>query len=207
MGFGRLIVGFVGVMGLVGAMICSCEGRKFYVGGKEGWGLNPSESFNHWAERNRFQVNDTLYFKYKEEKDSVLVVSKEDYFSCNTKNPVISLKDNGESIFKFGHSGPFYFISGNADSCQKGQKLIVVVLALTHNKHHHSQPPHSSSSPVATPSQSQSPPAESPEKSGVVSTAPTPAKNSAFGGGVAVSLLGVGTINVVLLSSFLVGLF
>ncbi|KAL0537155.1 hypothetical protein IC582_026125 [Cucumis melo] len=199
MGFGRLIiVGLVSVMGL--AMVCSCEARKFYVGGKDGWGLNPSESFNHWAERNRFQVNDTLYFKYKNETESVLVVSKEDYFSCNTKNPVISLKENnGESVFKFGHSGPFYFISENGDSCQKGQKLIVVVLALTHNKHHQaqSQPPHSSFPPVAPPSQSLSPTAESPEKSG---TAPAPAKSSASGrGGVAFSLLGVAMINVVVL--------
>ncbi|CAK9314758.1 unnamed protein product [Citrullus colocynthis] len=205
MGFRSLFVGFVGVMAL--AMVCSCEARKFYVGGKEGWGLNPSENFNHWAERNRFQVNDTLYFKYKNETDSVLVVSKEDYFSCNTKNPVISLKDDGESIFKFGHSGPFYFISGNADCCQKGQKLIVVVLAVRHNKHHHAQPPHSSPSPAAPPSPSQSPTAESPEKSDGGSTAPAPAKNSAFGGGVTYSLLGVGMINAVLLSSFLVGLF
>lgn len=58
MGFRSLFVGFVGVMAL--AMVCSCEARKFYVGGKDGWGLNPSENFNHWAERNRFQVNDTL---------------------------------------------------------------------------------------------------------------------------------------------------
>lgn len=33
---------------------------QFNVGGKSGWVLNPSENYNHWAGRMRFQVNDTL---------------------------------------------------------------------------------------------------------------------------------------------------
>lgn len=142
-------------------------------------------------------------FKYKNETDSVLVVSKENYFTCNTKNPIISLK-SGESIFKFDHSGPFYFITGNADACQKGQKLIVVVLALRHNQHQTQPPP---------PSQAETPTAESPEKSGSPDSGvgfkapvPAPAKSSAFGGPVAFSF-GVGIITAVLLSTFFVGLF
>lgn len=43
-------------------MCCSfCEANHtFYAGGKSGWILNPSESYSHWAERNRFQVNDII---------------------------------------------------------------------------------------------------------------------------------------------------
>ncbi|XP_022140349.1 early nodulin-like protein 1 [Momordica charantia] len=164
------------------------EAYKFVVGGKDGWVFNPSEPFNHWAERNRFQVNDTLYFKYQNGTDSVLVVSKDDYFSCNTKNPIVSFQD-GDSIFKFDRSGPFYFISGNADRCQKGQKLIVVVLALTHN-HHHRAPP--------------TPTADSPDSAGgFTAPVPAPAKNSALGG--AANVFSFGVISAVLLSS-LVGL-
>lgn len=38
-----------------------CEANHtFYVGGESGWVLNPSEPYNHWAERNHFQVNDTI---------------------------------------------------------------------------------------------------------------------------------------------------
>ena len=32
----------------------------FYAGGKDGWVLNPSESYENWSHRNRFQVNDVL---------------------------------------------------------------------------------------------------------------------------------------------------
>ncbi|KAE8716443.1 Early nodulin-like protein 1 [Hibiscus syriacus] len=69
--------------------------------------------------------------KYKKGSDSVLLVTKEDYFSCNTKSPVQSLTE-GDSIFTFDRSGPFFFITGNADNCNKGQKLSVVVMAVRH---------------------------------------------------------------------------
>lgn len=128
-------------------------------------------------------------FRYNNGTDSVLVVSKDDYFSCNTKNPILSLQD-GDSVFKFDRSGPFFFISGNADLCQKGQKLIVVVLAVRHNHPHHAPSP--SSSPLAAPPKPPTPTADSP--------VPAPAKNSAaLGGG------GADVFGAVLLTS-LVGL-
>ncbi|KAG7034910.1 Early nodulin-like protein 1, partial [Cucurbita argyrosperma subsp. argyrosperma] len=161
------LAGFLALaLALLAAMVSSSDAYKFYVGGGDGWVQNPSENFNHWAERNRFQVNDTL---------------------------LITLKD-GESIFKFGHSGPFYFISGDADRCQKGQRLIVVVLALRHKQH------------LAPSPQAPTPTAQSPEnagspESGVGFTAPVPApaKSSAFGGSVSTLSLGV------VLVSFFVG--
>ncbi|XP_044467109.1 early nodulin-like protein 1 [Mangifera indica] len=186
---------FVMLLGL----ISSCHAYKFYVGGKDGWVLKPSENYNHWAERMRFQVNDTLYFKYNKDSNSVLVVNKDDYFSCNTKNPVQSFSD-GDSVFHFSRSGPHYFISGNADNCNKGQKVIVVVMAVRH--HHHHAPPTPSpaaASPVVSPSPashpSLSPPVESPQTSTPPSTlteppkspsdveipAPTPSKSGSVG--------------------------
>ncbi|KAE8673016.1 Early nodulin-like protein 1 [Hibiscus syriacus] len=112
---------------------------------RDGWVVTPSESYNHWSERMRFQVNDTLFFKYKKGSDSVLLVTKENYFSCNTKNPIQSLAE-GDSIFKFDRSGHFFFITGNADNCNKGQKLTVVVMAVRH-KPPQQQPPSASPSP------------------------------------------------------------
>ncbi|KAF8409201.1 hypothetical protein HHK36_005275 [Tetracentron sinense] len=149
---------FVILMGL----FCSSQSYMFYVGSSEGWVLNPSENFNHWAERNRFRVNDTLLFKYKKGSDSVLVVSKEDCNKCNTEKPIMSMVD-GDSVFKFDRSGPFFFISGTYGSCEKGQKLIVVVLGLTAVKHRSPEisAPHMSPS---SPSPITKPPASSPPK-------------------------------------------
>lgn len=67
-------------------------------------------------------------FKYKKGYDSVLEVNKEDFYGCKKGKPIQGLKD-GESEIKLDRSGPFYFISGYADNCEKGQKLIVLVLS------------------------------------------------------------------------------
>ncbi|XP_059284222.1 early nodulin-like protein 4 [Lycium ferocissimum] len=161
-------VGFFLVIFL--SFLCSSQGYKFYVGGKEGWVLEPSESYSHWAERNRFQVNDTIVFKYKKGSDSVLVVHKDDYFKCNKTKPIHNIKD-GHSKLKFTRSGPFYFISGQDDHCEKGQKVLVVVISPNHHKGHKSP------SPVTqTPSSS---PVTAPTSSGSVSPAPAPAKSDA----------------------------
>ncbi|KAM7249320.1 hypothetical protein ACFE04_018018 [Oxalis oulophora] len=146
------------------SMIWSSECYDFYVGGKEGWVSKPKESYNHWAGRMRFQVNDTLVFKLRNGSDSVLVVSREDYDSCNTKNSSLTLT-NGHSTFKFDHSGPFYFITDNPNNCNQGQKLIVVVMAVRHKK----QPP-----PTASPSPSSHPPASSPVATPSTSPASSP---------------------------------
>ncbi|KAL5130849.1 Early nodulin-like protein 2 [Glycine soja] len=106
----------------------SIVARQFDVGGKDGWVLKPTEDYDHWAQRNRFQVNDTLHFKYNKGSDSVVVVKKEDFDSCNINNPIQKM-DGGDSTFQLSNSGLFYFISGNLDNCKNGQKLIVLVMA------------------------------------------------------------------------------
>ena len=70
-----------------------------------------------------------IVFKYKKGSDTVLVVNKDDYEKCNKKNPIKKFEDS-ESEFQFDRSGPFYFISGKDGNCEKGQKLIIVVLAV-----------------------------------------------------------------------------
>ncbi|XP_023743680.1 early nodulin-like protein 1 [Lactuca sativa] len=112
----------------------SCYGYTFHVGGKNGWVIDPRESYNHWAERNRFQVNDTLVFKYKKGMDSVLVVNEEAYHNCNKTDPKETLND-GYSVFKFTRSGPFFFISGHDGKCENGEKLWIVVMAVSHRTH------------------------------------------------------------------------
>ncbi|XP_020252174.1 early nodulin-like protein 1, partial [Asparagus officinalis] len=130
--------------------ISSTSAYDFYVGGKDGWVQNPREGYNDWASRMRFQVNDRLVFKYKKEEDSVLVVKdQEDYDSCNVKKPTQKL-EGGDSIFQFGRSGPFFFISGVPDKCSEGEKMIVVVMA-TRNKNTPPVSPSPSPSPLSSP--------------------------------------------------------
>ncbi|KAL6614526.1 hypothetical protein ACP70R_036796 [Stipagrostis hirtigluma subsp. patula] len=116
------------------AVVSSSEAYAFYAGGRDGWVVDPAESYNHWAERNRFQVNDTIVFAYEEGPSSVLLVTEQDFDACSTRNPVRRLEAGGAagrgSVFRFDRSGPFFFISGDEDRCQKGQKLYIIVMAV-----------------------------------------------------------------------------
>ncbi|MQL85741.1 hypothetical protein Taro_018262 [Colocasia esculenta] len=103
---------------------------QFKVGDSLGWRVPSAgaESYNQWAEKNRFQKGDSLLFVYPAGQDSLLQVSKDDYGSCNTANPIKKFTD-GSTTFTFSDTGAFYFISGVADNCNKGEKMVVVVLA------------------------------------------------------------------------------
>ncbi|KAK1405140.1 Early nodulin-like protein 2 [Heracleum sosnowskyi] len=153
MGFLRVILFSI----LLSLTFCSSsEGYNFIIGGKNGWSLHPSENYSNWANRLRFQVNDTLTFRYKKETDSVVVVAKNDYEKCNAAKPIQKM-DGGDSVFKFDRSGPFYFITGNKSNCEHGQKLIIVVLAVRNIS------PPTPSVPVPTPAPGNIVPVPSPE--------------------------------------------
>ncbi|KAJ7966275.1 Early nodulin-like protein [Quillaja saponaria] len=110
------------------------EAREILVGGKsDSWKVPSSESdsLNQWAGKMRFKVGDFLVWKYESGKDSVLQVSKENYVNCSTVNPIKEYKD-GDTKVELERHGAFYFISGAKGHCQKGQKLIVVVLSPRH---------------------------------------------------------------------------
>ncbi|KAL2236909.1 early nodulin-like protein 1 [Sesamum indicum] len=124
------------VLVLICLFLSFSEARDHLVGGKsDAWRIPSSESdsLNHWAQKSRFLVGDSLVWEYDASKDSVLQVTKRDYVTCNTSSP-IETYTGGSTKVKLEHSGPYYFISGAEGHCKKGQKLIVVVMS---EKHRH----------------------------------------------------------------------
>ncbi|EOY29527.1 hypothetical protein QUC31_020730 [Theobroma cacao] len=116
---------------LVSVFLTLTEAGEHLVGGKaNAWKIPSSESdsLNKWAGASRFQIGDSLVWSYDPSKDSVLQVSKKDYETCNTSSPIAAHKD-GNTKVKLERSGAYYFISGAEGHCQKGQKLIVVVMS------------------------------------------------------------------------------
>ncbi|CAN6458038.1 unnamed protein product [Victoria cruziana] len=118
---------------LLGVLACLNEAsaREFQVGGSQGWTVPNDAStnpYNQWAEKNRFQIGDSLLFVYQSSSDSVLQVSRDDFNNCNTATPIAAFSD-GRTSFTFHRSGSYYFISGVEDNCKKNEKLVVVVLA------------------------------------------------------------------------------
>ncbi|KAK3006963.1 hypothetical protein RJ639_016003 [Escallonia herrerae] len=102
---------------------------EFQVGDNDGWVVPPknnSKIYNDWASKRRFTVDDYIRFKYT--KDSVMEVTPIDYERCNSSYPHF-FSNNGDTIFKLNHTGPFYFISGVAGHCERGQRMIVKVIS------------------------------------------------------------------------------
>ncbi|XP_007037760.2 PREDICTED: piriformospora indica-insensitive protein 2 [Theobroma cacao] len=97
------------------------------LNGDDGWiaPKHDNQIYNKWASSNRFKVDDTIHFKYK--KDSVLVVTQEEYDKCQPSHPQF-FSNNGDTVFKLDRAGLFYFMSGVTGHCQKGQKMIIKVL-------------------------------------------------------------------------------
>ncbi|XVF70549.1 hypothetical protein PTKIN_Ptkin11bG0170500 [Pterospermum kingtungense] len=121
-------------LGLFCAMMLMTQkgyAREFQVN----WGLHNgtyAENYNQWAEKNRFQIGDSIVFTYSQD-DSLLHVTADDYGNCSIDTPISKYTD-GSTVFQLSRSGPFYFISGNRDHCQKNEKLEVVVLADRSNR-------------------------------------------------------------------------
>ncbi|KAI6690523.1 hypothetical protein NL676_027351 [Syzygium grande] len=143
------------------------EAYEFTAGGAKGWTVpadSSANALNEWAEKNRFQIGDSLVFVYPPSQDSVLYVNQDDYKNCNDASPIAKYVD-GHTVFKFNQSGPFHFISGNKDNCHKNEKMVVVVMADRSNKTSGAVSP----SPAPSGEESPSPPA------GTVEINPTPA--------------------------------
>ncbi|KAK9098203.1 hypothetical protein Syun_025248 [Stephania yunnanensis] len=115
-------------------LFCSfIEARELLVGGNtDSWKVpsSQSESLNQWAQRSRFIIGDTLVWKYSSD-DSVLQVTRKDYLNCDVSSPIAEYRD-GNAKIALTRSGPHYFISGADGHCEKGQKMIVVVLSEKH---------------------------------------------------------------------------
>ncbi|MED6155058.1 hypothetical protein PIB30_002274 [Stylosanthes scabra] len=143
-----LLVSFI----IVFCVPSTVNSTEFQVGGDDGWVVptskNDDQIYNQWASQNRFKVDDTLRFKYS--KDSVMVVSEEEYDSCRSSKPLFFF-NNGDTVFKLDHPGLFYFISGVSGHCDRGQKMIVKVLAIHDNPQPQPQPKLHSESPAPAP--------------------------------------------------------
>ncbi|KAM7271521.1 hypothetical protein ACFE04_030735 [Oxalis oulophora] len=117
-----------------------------------------------WASSKNFTVGDNLLFQYGG-MHSVLEVSKTDYDSCSTSNPIQS-DSSGSTLVPLSSTGKRYFICGTAGHCGMGMKVEIDTLAAS------TSPPPSPATPATSPAPSVTTPATPPAPS--VATPATP---------------------------------
>ncbi|XVE49773.1 hypothetical protein DITRI_Ditri01bG0108500 [Diplodiscus trichospermus] len=132
------------------------------VGGANG-GWDSSTDLQTWVASQKFSVGDNLIFQYTPNHD-VLEVTKADYDSCQTSNP-IQTYTGGNTAIPLSAPGKRYFICGTLGHCQQGMQIEIDTLATA-------TPPATSPSTSPPPKTSPSP-AESPESApGTPSSSP-----------------------------------
>ncbi|KAJ1696699.1 hypothetical protein LUZ63_005211 [Rhynchospora breviuscula] len=127
--FVRPKMNLVALLAVLFLCCVSGEATLFEVGGSNGslwtWRVPSNEDFyRSWANSTDFAVGDTIHFRYK--NDSVLVVSQNDFETCNGSNPIITYFGEN-TYYMFDLPGAYYFISGELEHCAQGQKLAIHV--------------------------------------------------------------------------------
>lgn len=121
------VVILVGAIAVPSCLVQSARATQYTVGGSDGWGLG--HDLLLWASQYTFHVGDDLYFPYQTGQHSVLLVTQDDYNSCNTDHPVTSDNGQGNMIFTLINQQTYYFICGAPQHCSEGLKLEVTVEA------------------------------------------------------------------------------
>ncbi|CAK8542872.1 unnamed protein product [Lathyrus sativus] len=99
--------------------------KDFVVGDESGWTLGVD--YQAWAANKVFHLGDTLTFKYVAGKDSVVRVNGSDFQSCSVPwaAPVLG---SGHDTVVLTTYGRRWYISGFANHCKNGQKLVITVV-------------------------------------------------------------------------------
>lgn len=57
-----------------------------------------------------------------------MVVTESEYKKCRSMHPIF-FSNNGRTEFKFDRAGLFYFISGVSGHCERGERMIIKIIA------------------------------------------------------------------------------
>ncbi|GJN12490.1 hypothetical protein PR202_ga30772 [Eleusine coracana subsp. coracana] len=168
----------------VAAALGTAHGASYTVGAPAGsWDLRTN--YTAWASTITFRARDQLVFKYSRALHNVLEVSKADYDSCSSSNPINAVQTGDDTITLPAGGVTRYFICGVPGHCDDGMKLAVRVEAAAGPN---ASAPSSPSTPFAMPPRR----AEGPASGGRPSAASPPSSSDASSAASVVSLAGLG---------------
>ncbi|KAI5427717.1 blue copper protein [Lathyrus oleraceus] len=133
--------------------------KDFVVGDEKGWTVGVD--YQVWAANKLFHLGDTLTFKYVAGKDSVVRVNGSDFQSCSVPwaAPVLG---SGHDTVVLTTYGRRWYISGFANHCKNGQKLLITVVPSQQLPWSPVPSPSASPSPSPTPAPEAAPPSNAP---------------------------------------------
>ncbi|XP_021280750.1 mavicyanin-like [Herrania umbratica] len=119
-------VAFFFMMAFLGVSL----GAVYKVGDSTGWTTLGNFDYGKWASTKSFHVGDSLLFTYHKEIHNVKQVTHNDFQSCNGTSAIATYTSGSDSI-TLKRAGHYYFLCGVPGHCQAGQKVAVLVTALS----------------------------------------------------------------------------
>ncbi|VAH38470.1 unnamed protein product [Triticum turgidum subsp. durum] len=104
------------LLAMAAMAVLSTASAATYNVGEPGGAWDLSTNYGTWASSRNFQTNDQIVFKYSPQAHDVLEVSKADYDSCSTANPITTF-NSGNDVVTFTATGTRYFICGFPGHC------------------------------------------------------------------------------------------
>ncbi|PWA80041.1 cupredoxin superfamily protein [Artemisia annua] len=114
--------------------------------GRPAGGWDQSTNLESWAKAQTFTIGDNLVFTYTGLHD-VLEVTKANYDSCSTSDPISSNSPSPTTI-ALTDAGTRYFICGTAGHCDDGMKVAITTNATASGTPTTGTPPSSGNSPA-----------------------------------------------------------
>ncbi|XP_020100891.1 uclacyanin 1-like [Ananas comosus] len=127
-----------------------------HIIGAPGGSWDLQTNFSKWASSQKFLAGDNLIFVYGS-THSVLEVTKGDYDTCTTTNP-LSSDNSGNTSIALTASGTRYFICGTPMHCSSGMKIAIRISSPSSPPPVLSPPAPTSPSSVSSPPPVASPP-------------------------------------------------
>ncbi|KAA8524570.1 hypothetical protein F0562_010993 [Nyssa sinensis] len=155
----------------VTAMLVEVAMAANYTVGAPNGGWDTSTNLQSWASSQSFSVGDNLIFAYTPNHD-VLEVTKADYDSCQTSNP-LQTYNGGTTVIPLTSPVKRSFICGTSGHCGQGMKVEIDTLAI-------SAPPPATpppASPVTPPVTETPTPAQSPKSAPTSPPSKSPVSN------------------------------
>ncbi|XP_057967383.1 cucumber peeling cupredoxin [Malania oleifera] len=106
------------------------SGKNHTVGGStvSGWTVpSDAKAYSTWASSQTFSVGDSLVFNFVTGAHDVTEVTKANYDSCTSTNP-ISQETTGPATLTLKSTGAHYYICSIPGHCSNGQKLAITVV-------------------------------------------------------------------------------
>ncbi|GFS40911.1 hypothetical protein Acr_00g0071140 [Actinidia rufa] len=122
--------GLIGCLVVVVAavLVSGASAETHMVGDDLQWKVPPGGpiAYSVWADKQDFQIGDTLIFNWTGNHD-VVKVSKSVFDNCTTTNVVGTVQSTSPANFTLDANGTHYFICTVSNHCYFGQKVAVTI--------------------------------------------------------------------------------